>query len=123
MKVDFSKLDRAFNPKCIVVVGDKGISNFRWLRSNMNSSAHLYSVQIDPKEIEGIKALGVTNFTSVEDVPEPVDLAIVAVPREVTPRILEDLIRKDVAAAHFFTAGYSESHTEKGIQLERMLVE
>src|SRR3972149_5700312 len=123
MKVDFAKLERAFHPKCIVVVGDKGISNFRWLRSHMHLQAKVYSVQIDPKEIEGIKALGVTNFSSIMDVPEPVDLAIVAVPREVTPRILEDLIRKDVAAAHFFTAGYAESHTEKGIQLERMLVE
>lgn len=123
MKVDFSKLDRAFNPKCIVVVGDKGISNYRWLRQNMNSSVHLYSIQIDPKEIDGIKALGVTNFSSIMDVPEPVDLAIVAVPREVTPRILDDLIRKDVGAAHFFTAGYAESHTEKGIQLEKILKE
>lgn len=123
MKVDFSKLDRAFNPKCIVVIGDKGVTNFRWLRGNMNSPAHLYSVQIDPKEIEGIKALGVTNFTSLADVPEPVDLAIVAVPREVTPRILADLLKKDVGAAHFFTAGFSETHTEKGIQLEKTLAQ
>ena len=123
MKVDFAKLERAFHPKCIVVVGDKGISNFRWLRSHMHLPGKLYSVQIDPKEIEGIKALGVTNFTSIMDVPEPVDLAIVAVPREVTPRILEDLIRKDVAAAHFYTAGYSETHAEPGISLERRLVE
>ena len=104
MKVDFSKLDRAFNPKCLVVVGDKGVTNYRWLRSHSSIKGKLYSVQIDPKEIEGIKALGITNFTSIMDVPEPVDLVIVAVPREVTPRILEDLIRKDVAAAHFFTA-------------------
>jgi acyl-CoA synthetase (NDP forming) len=123
MKIDFGKLDRAFNPKCIVVVGDKGISNYRWLRQSMNTDANVYSVQIDPKEIEGIKALGVTNFASIMEVPEPVDLAIVAVPREVTPRILTDLIKKDVAAAHFFTAGFSESHTEKGEQLEKMLAE
>lgn len=122
MKVDFSKLDRAFNPKCIVVIGDKG-PNFQWLRRNMNGPAHLYSVQIDPREIEGIKALGVPNLTSLMDVPEPVDFAIVAVPREVTPRILDDLIRKDVGAAHFFTAGFAESHTEKGIQLENSLKE
>ena len=123
MKVDFAKLDRAFNPKCLVVVGDKGVTNFRWLRSNMNTEGSLYSVQIDPKEIEGIKALEVPNFLSLMDVPEPVDLAIVAVPREVTPRILEDCIRKDVAVAHFFTAGFAETHAEPGITLERRLVD
>jgi acyl-CoA synthetase (NDP forming) len=123
MKVDFARLDRAFNPKCLVVVGDKGTTNYRWLRPNLDFGGKLYSVQIDPKEIEGIKALGVTNFTSLMDVPEPVDLVIVSVPREITPRILEDCIRKDVAAAHFFTAGFSESRTERGIQLERILTE
>ncbi|MFC1991717.1 CoA-binding protein [Chloroflexota bacterium] len=122
MKLDFAKLDRAFNPKCIVVVGDKG-PNFMWTRSQSNFKGKLYSVQIDPKEIEGIEALGVTNFTSLMDVPEPVDLAIVAVPREITPRILEDLIRKEVAAAHFFTAGFAETHTEEGIKLERLIIE
>ena len=123
MKVDFTKLDRAFNPKCVVVVGDKGQSNFMWLRSQGGFKGKLYSVQIDPQEIEGIKALGVENYTSLLDVPEPVDLAIVAVPRGVALRVLEDCIGKEVAAAHFFTAGFSETDTEEGIELERLLTE
>lgn len=123
MKVDFGKLDRAFNPKCVVVVGDKRDTNYMWLRSLGNFKGKLYSVQIDPREIEGIKALGVTNYPGIMDVPEPVDLAIVAVPRQVTPRILDDLIRKDVAAAHFFTAGFSETGTPEGKELERVLTE
>ncbi|MDD5037862.1 MAG: CoA-binding protein [Dehalococcoidales bacterium] len=121
MKVDFTKLDRAFNPRCVAVVGDKGDSNYMWLRGQSTFKGKLYSVQVDPKEIEGIKALGVTNYTSLLDIPEPVDLAIVAVPRAVAPRILEDCIRKEVAAAHFFTAGFSETGTEDGIRLESLL--
>jgi acyl-CoA synthetase (NDP forming) len=123
MKVDFAKLDRAFNPKCVVVVGDKGQTNFMWLRGQSNFEGKLYSVQVDPNEIEGIKALGVENYTSLLDIPEPVDLVIVAVPRAVAPRILEDCIRKDVAAAHFFTSGFAETDTEEGINLERLLTE
>jgi len=123
LKADFSKLDRAFNPKCIAIIGDKGQSNYMWIKSQSNFEGKLYSVQIDPNEIEGIEELGVTNFTNLMDVPEPIDLAIVAVPREITPRILDDLIRKDVAAAHFFTAGFAETDTEKGIELENFLTE
>lgn len=123
MKVDFAKLDRAFNPKCVVVVGDKGQTNFMWLRGQSNFEGKLYSVQVDPNEIEGIKALGVENYTSLLDIPEPVDLVIVAVPRAVAPRILEDCIRKDAAAAHFFTSGFGETDTEEGIKLERLLTE
>ena len=123
MKVDFSKLDRAFNPRCIAIVGDKGESDFNWIQSQSNYKGKLYSVQIDPKEIKGIEELGVTNFTSIMDIPEPIDLAIVAVPRQATVRILEDLIHKGVAVAHFFTAGFAETGTREGAELQRILTE
>jgi acyl-CoA synthetase (NDP forming) len=121
MKTDFSKLERAFNPRCVAVVGDKGESNYMWLRGQSEFKGKLYSVQVDPKEIPGIEALGVKNFSSLMDIPEPVDLVIVAVPRPVAPRILADCIRKDAAAAHFFTSGFAETDTEEGIGLQRTL--
>jgi len=121
--IDFTKLDRAFNPRCVVVVGDSGQTNFQWLRGQSAFKGKLYSVQVNPETIEGIKALGVANYTSLLDIPEPVDLAIVAVPRAVAPRILEDCIAKEVAAAHFFTSGFAETNTEEGIRLERSLTE
>ena len=135
MKTDFGKLERAFNPRCVAVVGDKGESNFMWLRGQSDFRGQsdvrgqndvrgkLYSVQVDPREIPGIEALGVQNFASLMDIPEPVDLVIVAVPRPVAPRILVDCIRKDVAAAHFFTSGFAETDTEEGIGLQRTLTE
>ncbi len=123
LKVDFNKLARAFNPECIAVIGDKAETNYMWLRSQSAFKGRLYSVQIDPKEIEGIEALGVTNFTSLMDIPEPIDLAIVAVPRNIAVRVIDDLIKLDVAAAHFFTAGFSETDTEEGRELERILTE
>jgi acyl-CoA synthetase (NDP forming) len=123
LKVDFAKLDRAFNPKCLVVVGDSAENNFRWIRAQSAFKGKLYSVQVSPKSIEGIKALGVPNYTSLLDVPEPVDLAIVCVPRAIVPRILEDCIRKKVAVAHFFTSGFAETETEEGIKLERWIKE
>jgi acyl-CoA synthetase (NDP forming) len=123
LKVDFNKLERAFNPRCVVVVGDKRESGYMWLRGQSTFKGKLYSVQIAPEEIEGIKALGVENYTSLQDIPEPVDLAIVAVPRPVAPRILADCIRKEVAAAHFFTSGFAETDTEEGIKLERLMTQ
>ncbi len=123
MEADFSKLDRAFNPRCVAVVGDKKEMNYMWLRGQSNYKGQLYSVQIDPAELEGIKQLGVKNFLSLMDVPDPVDFVIVAVPRPVAPIILEDCIRKQVAAAHFFTSGFAETDTEEGKKLEKILIE
>ena len=123
MKADFTRLDRAFNPQCVAVVGDSKKFNFEWLRSQSTFKGKLYSVQVNPETIKDIEALGVENYTSLLDIPEPVDLAIVAVPRRVALGILEDCIGKKVAAAHFFTSGFAETGTEEGIRLERLLTE
>ncbi|MFH1381869.1 MAG: CoA-binding protein [Chloroflexota bacterium] len=123
VKADFTKLNRAFNPKCVVVVGDKKESGFRWLRADSPVKGKLYSVQINPESVKGIQAMGIENYTSLLDIPEPIDLVVVAVPRAVAPKILEDCIQKDVAVAHFFTSGFSESDTEEGRKQERWMIE
>lgn len=120
---DFEKLDRAFNPKCVAVVGDKGITDYMWLKGQSDFKGDLYSVQLDPNELDGIKALGIKNYSSLLDIPEPVDLVIVAVPRPIAPIILDACIEKDVAAAHFFTSGFAETDTEEGVTLEKVLTE
>jgi len=119
--VDFTRLDRAFNPRCVAVVGDSRATNFEWLSGQIGFKGKLYSVQVNPQTIEDIKGMGVENYTSLLDIPEPVDLAIVAVSRTAVLKVLEDCIRKEVAAAHLFAAGFAETDTEEGIELERML--
>jgi len=121
LKADLAKLERAFNPRVLAVVGDSGY--FQWLRSNADFKGQLYSVQVNPKTIKQIEEMGVKNYTSLLDIPEPVDLVIVTVGRKYALQILEDCIRKDVAAAHFFTAGFTETDTEDGADLERALTE
>ena len=121
MKVDFNKLNRAFNPKVVVVVGDSKIGNYQWIRGQMGIAGTVYSVHVNPDSRKEIKAMGIESFPSLMDVPEPVDLAIVAVSRTVAPAVLDDLIQKDVAAAHFFSAGFSETDTVEGGHLEQVL--
>ncbi|MDY6842676.1 MAG: CoA-binding protein [Thermodesulfobacteriota bacterium] len=121
MKTDFTKLHRAFNPECVVVVGDK--DRFAWIKGQSKFKGKLYSVQVNPDTIKMIEALGVKNYTSLLDIPDPIDLVIVAVPRTIAPKILDECIQKDVAAAHFFTAGFTESDTEEGKKLERTIIE
>ncbi|MBW1887076.1 MAG: CoA-binding protein, partial [Deltaproteobacteria bacterium] len=123
MKADFSKLDRAFNPKTVAVVGASKKDNFHWLNNLLEFQGKVYSVQVNPESIEGIKALGIENYTSLLDIPDPVDLVIVSLPRALAPQILDDCIRKDAGAAHFFSSGFGETGTEEGISLERSLIE
>jgi acyl-CoA synthetase (NDP forming) len=114
-------LKRGFEASAVAVIGDKRMGGYMWLRAMKRFSGKLYSVQIDPNEIPGIEAMGITNYKSLAEVPEPIDYAVSAVPRQVAPRILQDCVDNKVAAIGFFTSGFSETTEELGIRLERQL--
>ena len=125
MGVPGHRLDRMFNPRTVVVIGDKG-PGYMWLRQNLpfkEKGGNLYSVQIDEKEIPGILELGVQNFTSLKDIPEEIDYAVVAVPRQVSLYVLKDLIEVGAHGAAFFTSGFAETGEPLGIELQQKLTE
>jgi acyl-CoA synthetase (NDP forming) len=116
-------LKRGLEARTVAVIGDKRMGGYMWLRALKRFTGKLYSVQIDPNEIPGIEAMGITNFKSLAEVPQPIDYAVSAVPRQVAPRILQDCVDNHVAAIGFFTSGFSETTEELGIRLERQLKE
>lgn len=125
MAVPGHRLDRMFNPKVVVVVGDKG-PGYMWLHNNLpfkEKGGTLYSVQLDDKEIPGIEKLGVQNFKSMSEIKETIDYAVVAVPRQVSPYVLKDLIANGAQGAGFFTSGFAETGEELGIRLQAQLTE
>ncbi len=116
-----SNLKRGSEARTVAVIGDKKMGGYMWLRAMKRFTGKLYSVQIDPNEIPGIEAMGITNYKSLAEIPEPIDYAVSAVPRQVAPRILQDCVDNKVAAIGFFTSGFSETTEELGIRLERQL--
>ena len=123
MKDITEKLDRAFNPRSVAVVGDKMEMGYMWLRGLANFHGRVYSVQIDENELPGIEALGVKNYFSLLDIPDDVDYVIVAVPRGAAPKIVNDCIQKRVGGVMLFTSGFAETNTEEGIRLQGIITE
>ena len=121
MTVDIAAFDRLFNPKSAAVVGDKKVLGYMWLNAMSTFQGPLYSVQVDEREIPAIEAMGIKNYKSLQDIPEPIDFVIVSVPRKIAPMILEDCIAKKVGGAVFFTSGFAETSTEEGISLQEQL--
>jgi acyl-CoA synthetase (NDP forming) len=111
-------LRHAFEAKAVAVIGDKRLGGYLWLRAMKRFTGKLYSIQIDPNEIPGIEEMGITNLKSLAEVPERIDYAVSAVPRQVAPRILKDCIDNRVRGIGFFTSGFSETTEEIGIKLE-----
>jgi len=115
------RLERAFNPRTVAVVGDKQAMGYMWLRCMSTFQGRLCSVQIDPDEIPVIEELGVPNYRSLVDIPGEIDYVLCAVPRQVSPRIVADCVAKGVGAVALFTSGFAETETEEGVRIQEQI--
>ncbi len=66
--------------------------------------------------------LGVPCYPSLKEVPDPIDMVIVAVPAQLTPRVFKDIAKKKTKAAIVVSGGFSETGP-KGAALENEIVE
>lgn len=118
MSIGSERLRRVFDPRTVAVVGDKQAMGYMWLRNMRTFQGPVYSVQIDPKEIPGIEALGIPNYPSLLDIPDEIDYVVCAVPRPIAPRIVADCAKKGVGGVTLFTSGFAETGEEEGIRLQ-----
>ena len=56
-----------------------------------------------------VRLLGRTAYKKVTDIPEPVDLAVIAVPAKVVPQVVRDCVQKKVKAITVISAGFAEA--------------
>lgn len=117
-----AQLARVFNPKVVAVIGDKRANNYMWLRGQSTFQGKVYSVQIDERELPGITALNVPNYTSLAAIPDEIDYVMTAVPRQIAPRIIKDCAEKKVGGVMLFTSGFSETDAE-GKRLEQNIAD
>lgn len=82
-----------------------------------------YTGKIYPINPKAKDVLGLKVYSSVEDVPKPIDYVIMVVPRHLVPTSLQECLKKKVKVVHIYTAGFSETGTEEGIKLQRELEE
>ncbi|MFW9954683.1 MAG: acetate--CoA ligase family protein [Candidatus Thorarchaeota archaeon] len=65
--------------------------------------------------------LGVPCYPTLQEIPDPVDLVIVAVPARITARVFDDIAAKGCGAAIVVSGGFSETGP-RGAELEDELV-
>lgn len=115
-----SQLDLLFNPRSVALVGASGrpgkIGN-TILINLMDGNFRLYLVNPNEAEINGIKT-----YKSIMELPEVVDLAVLAISAKITPSIVEECVRKGVPFVISVAAGFGEIG-EEGKALERKISE
>lgn len=117
-----AELNYFFQPNSIAVIGASAIPGrvgFTIMANLINSNfrGRLYPVSRSAKEI-----LGMETYSSIKDVPQGVDLVIVAIRPSSVPDVIEECGVKGVKAAIVSSAGFSEVGKE-GKKLEQKVVE
>lgn len=110
-------LDVFFTPRTVAVIGasEKQGSVGRSLLWNLISSPFGGTVfPINPKRPE---VLGIKSYARIGDVPEPVELAVIATPAETVPQVVDECAAAGVKGAIIISAGFKECGPQ-GAQLE-----
>jgi len=114
-----AELERFFDPKSIAIVGvSKGGFRFggmSFLRKLQEAGfpGRIYPINPKAKELGGLEA-----YPDLSSLPEVPDLGIVCVAARGVPSVLEECGRVGLRNVHVLTAGFRETATKEGEELE-----
>lgn len=112
-------LSPLFHPRTVAIVGVSQNPSGMGRRIFDCMLAAKYRGGIFPINKDGAAIEGYPGYRSVRDVPDPIDLAVIAVPRAAVAAVVDDCAAKGVKALVLITAGYAEAGAEgKALQDE-----
>ncbi len=118
---DKSSLECFFEPKSVAVIGASStigkIGNVIFQNFVMGHfKGKVYPINPRLDEIIGIKC-----YASVKDIPEEIDLAIIAIPAKFVPQVMQECGEKGVKCVIVVSAGFAEIGGE-GTKLEQEII-
>ena len=112
-------MDRILNPMSLAVIGASNSPDkvgYLFMDDLMRRG---YKGKLYPVNPRGGTILGLPAYAKVNDIPGAVDLAIIAVPPQVVPQVMQDCARKGIPGVMVNAAGFAETGTEAGKALEK----
>lgn len=110
-------VERLFSPESVAVVGASEASLGAMVFQNLRKDfpGRLYPVNPRRAEIFGVRA-----YPSVDDLPEPVDMAVILTPAATVPDIIDHCAARGIGGAVVLAAGFAEAGQEGREAQQRM---
>ena len=115
-------LDAIFTPNTVAVIGasEKPGSVGRNLLWNLITNP--FGGTVFPINPQHSSILGIKAYSTIFDVPEKIDLAVIATPASTVPKIIADGVDAGIKGAIIISAGFKEVG-EKGLALEQEILQ
>ncbi len=114
-------LEMFFDPQSVAVIGASRDETKLGYGILNNILQYGYGGRVYPINPKAGEILGLKCYTSVLDVPEPIDMAVIVVPARFVAAVLEECGQKGVKGVIIITAGFRETNKE-GMQREKELI-
>jgi acyl-CoA synthetase (NDP forming) len=119
---DPASVDKFFNPSSLAVIGASGKPGKGGNTVLCNLDRAGFRGAVYPINPKGGEILGMLSYAKVSDVPGPVDLAVIVIPKAAVPEALRDCADKGITNVILSTGGYSDMG-EKGAEEQKIIVE
>jgi len=113
------RMDPFFNPKRVALVGAS--TDYRKLGNSILMNLLASEIEVFPVTRSRNRVLGVQAYESLNDIPKPVDLVIVAVAAKYCASLMPEIRKAGATNAVVISGGFSEAGPE-GTELEKLLV-
>ncbi len=115
----YQSIDLFFNPKKVALVGAS--ADYRKLGNSILMNLLSSEIGVFPITHSKEQVLGVKAYQSLTDLPEPVDLVIVAVAAKHCPSLMSEIRNAGAKNAVIISGGFSETGPE-GAEIESILI-
>ncbi|NEQ96620.1 MAG: bifunctional acetate--CoA ligase family protein/GNAT family N-acetyltransferase [Cyanothece sp. SIO2G6] len=121
LRTEHRPLTPFFAPKAIAVIGATETSGSVGRTVLWNLISNAFGGIVFPINPKRSSVLGIKAYPSIYDVPEPVDLVIIAIPAVGVPAVIQDCVDVGVNAAIILSSGFKEIGAD-GIKLEQEIL-
>ena len=118
---DITGLDLFFKAKSVAIYGASVTPNSVGQAIVQNFIKPQYTGKVFAVNPKYDQVLGIPCYPSMQDIPKPIDMVVVAVPARITPRVFEDIAAKGTKAVVVVSGGFSETGP-RGAELEEIIV-
>jgi acetyltransferase len=115
-------LDKIFNPQSVAIIGASDVEGSVGYAIVKNFSQQGYTGKVYLVNPRKPAILGVKTYAAVTQIPEPIDLAMIATPAKFVPEVVEECGKVGVKGAIIVSAGFKEIGAE-GKALEDKITE
>jgi acyl-CoA synthetase (NDP forming) len=108
----FAKMKKFMEPRSVALVGissrvGKGSLNIMGNLMRLGFAGQVFLINPNIRELLGQKV-----FPDVLAISDPIDLAVIATPRQTVPHVLEQCIRRGIDSVLIVTQGFAEADKE-----------